>query len=92
MVKTSTDVADVNRMRKAKKKLKVLEAPQYPAVCYVRNFQNKWYKVDDSLVKPVEQKESCRRERTCFFTRGARHGPEIMRSLTIPRDPRRSSN
>ncbi|MCD7460699.1 ubiquitin-specific protease [Datura stramonium] len=60
-------------------------------VCYVRNFQNKWYKVDDSLVKPVElERVLSKGAYMLLYSRCSPRAPRIMRSLTIPRDPRRS--
>lgn len=60
-------------------------------VCYVRNFQNKWYKVDDSSVKPVElERVLSKGAYMLLYSRCSPRAPRIMRSLTIPRDPRRS--
>ncbi|CAN4122377.1 unnamed protein product [Withania somnifera] len=60
-------------------------------VCYVRNLQNKWYKVDDSSVKPVELESVLSKGAyMLFYSRCSPRAPRIMRSLTIPRDPRRS--
>ncbi|PHU20470.1 Ubiquitin carboxyl-terminal hydrolase 16 [Capsicum chinense] len=58
-------------------------------VCYVRNFQNKWYKVDDSSVKPVElERVLSKGAYMLLYSRCSPRAPRIMRSLTIPRDPR----
>ncbi|KAK4359137.1 hypothetical protein RND71_021366 [Anisodus tanguticus] len=60
-------------------------------VCYVRNFQNKWYKVDDSSVKSVElERVLSKGAYMLLYSRCSPRAPRIMRSLTIPRDPRRS--
>ncbi|KAH0681635.1 hypothetical protein KY284_022720 [Solanum tuberosum] len=60
-------------------------------VCYVRNFQNKWYKVDDSSVKSVElERVLSKGAYMLLYSRCSPRGPRIMRSLTIPRDPKRS--
>ncbi|KAK4352327.1 hypothetical protein RND71_027845 [Anisodus tanguticus] len=58
-------------------------------VCYVRNFQNKWYKVDCS-VKSVElERVLSKGAYMLLYSRCSPRAPRIM-SLTIPRDPRRS--
>ncbi|XP_059279634.1 ubiquitin carboxyl-terminal hydrolase 17 [Lycium ferocissimum] len=60
-------------------------------VCYVRNFQNKWYKVDDSSVRSVElERVLSKGAYMLLYSRCSPRAPRIMRSLTIPRDPRRS--
>ncbi|VFQ86784.1 unnamed protein product [Cuscuta campestris] len=46
-------------------------------VCYVKNYQNKWFEVDDSTVKPVELE--------CVLTKGAYM---LLYSRCSPRAPR----
>ncbi|XP_019156588.1 PREDICTED: ubiquitin carboxyl-terminal hydrolase 16-like isoform X4 [Ipomoea nil] len=59
-------------------------------ICYVKNFQNKWFRVDDSTVKAVKL-ESVLSERA-YILLYARCSPRATRSikkLSIPHDARR---
>ncbi|XP_009609184.1 ubiquitin carboxyl-terminal hydrolase 17 [Nicotiana tomentosiformis] len=60
-------------------------------VCYVRNFQNRWFKVNDSSVKSVElERVLSEGAYMLLYSRCSPRAPRIMRSLAIPLDPRRS--
>ncbi|CAN4092340.1 unnamed protein product [Withania somnifera] len=59
-------------------------------VCYVRNLQNKWYKVDDSSVKPVElERVLSKGAYMLLYSRCSPRAPRITRGLTVPCDSRR---
>ncbi|KAL8162386.1 hypothetical protein V2J09_013875 [Rumex salicifolius] len=56
-------------------------------ICYVRNAQNKWFKIDDSMVKPVE-KDSVLKEGAymLFYSRYSPRAPRSIRDSVVSRD------
>ncbi|CAK9163609.1 unnamed protein product [Ilex paraguariensis] len=62
-------------------------------VCYVKNIQNKWFKIDDSRVKAVElEKVLTKGAYMLFYARCSPRTPKLIRNSIIPRDPRKSKN
>ncbi|KAL7245544.1 hypothetical protein ACSBR2_000806 [Camellia fascicularis] len=59
-------------------------------VCYVKNVQNKWFKIDDSTVKAVEL-DSVLTEGAymLLYARCSPRAPRLLRSSIIQRDPRK---
>lgn len=56
-------------------------------VSYVRNAQNKWYKTDDSMVKPVEPERVLNKGAyMLFYSRCSPRAPRSIRSTIISRD------
>ncbi|XP_028085481.1 ubiquitin carboxyl-terminal hydrolase 16-like isoform X2 [Camellia sinensis] len=59
-------------------------------VCYVKNVQNKWFKIDDSTVRAVEL-DSVLTEGAymLLYARCSPRAPRLLRSSIIQRDPRK---
>nr|GMD99554.1 ubiquitin carboxyl-terminal hydrolase 17-like [Ipomoea batatas] len=59
-------------------------------ICYVKNFQNKWFRVDDSMVKAV-QLESVLSERAyiLLYARCSPRATRFIKNLSVPHDARR---
>ncbi|KAL9234685.1 hypothetical protein vseg_009524 [Gypsophila vaccaria] len=56
-------------------------------VCYVRNAQNKWFKVDDSTVKPVELDQVLNKGAyMLFYSRCSPRAPRSIRNTIVSRD------
>lgn len=56
-------------------------------VCYVRNAQNKWYKIDDSMVKAVELERVLNKGAyMLFYSRCSPRAPRSIRSSMISGD------
>uniref|UniRef100_A0A803MEI2 ubiquitinyl hydrolase 1 n=1 Tax=Chenopodium quinoa TaxID=63459 RepID=A0A803MEI2_CHEQI len=56
-------------------------------VCYVRNAQNKWYKIDDSTVKAVELERVLNKGAyMLFYSRISPRAPRSIRSAIVSRD------
>nr|GMC54367.1 ubiquitin carboxyl-terminal hydrolase 17-like [Ipomoea batatas] len=61
-------------------------------VCYVKNFQDKWFKVNDSKVKPVEVESVLSKGAyMLLYSRVSPRAPKLIRSLTS-HDPRGQKN
>ncbi|CAL0307806.1 unnamed protein product [Lupinus luteus] len=53
-------------------------------VCYVKNFQNKWFKVDDSVVKAVELERVLRKEAyMLLYARCSPRAPRLIRNMIV---------
>ncbi|KAE9615213.1 putative ubiquitinyl hydrolase 1 [Lupinus albus] len=53
-------------------------------VCYVRNFQNKWFKVDDSTVKAVGLERVLRKEAyMLLYARCSPRAPRVIRNMIV---------
>ncbi|CAH9078369.1 unnamed protein product [Cuscuta europaea] len=58
-------------------------------VCYVKNFQNKWFKVDDSTVKPVElERVLSKGAYMLLYSRCSPRAPRLIRNSTVSHDAR----
>ncbi|GMH31372.1 hypothetical protein Nepgr_033215 [Nepenthes gracilis] len=56
-------------------------------VCYVRNVQNKWFKIDDSSVKPVDQQRVLiEGAYMLFYSRCSPRAPRSIRSTILSRE------
>ncbi|KAH9606008.1 hypothetical protein KSS87_009493 [Heliosperma pusillum] len=56
-------------------------------VCYVRNAQNKWFKIDDSMVAPVELDRVLNKGAyMLFYSRCSPRAPRSIRSTLVSRD------
>ncbi|CAO2834476.1 unnamed protein product [Amaranthus hypochondriacus] len=56
-------------------------------VCYVRNAHNKWYKIDDSMVKAVELESVLNKGAyMLFYSRISPRAPKSIRSAMVCRD------
>lgn len=56
-------------------------------VCYVRNAHNKWYKIDDSTVKPVDLERVLNKGAyMLFYSRISPRAPKSIRSAIVSRD------
>ncbi|KAH9611223.1 hypothetical protein KSS87_018039 [Heliosperma pusillum] len=56
-------------------------------VCYVRNAQNKWFKIDDSTVKPVDLDQVLNMGAyMLFYSRCSPRAPKSIRSMIISRE------
>ncbi|XAR48504.1 Ubiquitinyl hydrolase 1 [Bertholletia excelsa] len=62
-------------------------------VCYVKNVQNKWFKIDDSMVKAVDL-DSVLKKRAymLLYARCSPRAPRLIRNSISPNDPRRLKN
>ncbi|KAL7262490.1 hypothetical protein ACSBR1_000792 [Camellia fascicularis] len=59
-------------------------------VCYVKNVQNKWFKIDDSTVKAVELDNVLTEGAyMLLYARCSPRAPRLLRSSIIQRDPRK---
>ncbi|KAA8528348.1 hypothetical protein F0562_035703 [Nyssa sinensis] len=59
-------------------------------VCYVRNIQNKWFKIDDSTVKAVElERVLTKGAYMLLYARCSPRAPRLIRNSIIPHDPRK---
>ncbi|KAK3030734.1 hypothetical protein RJ639_036538 [Escallonia herrerae] len=57
-------------------------------VCYVKNTQNKWFKIDDSSVQPVElERVLAKGAYMLLYSRCSPRAPRSIRHSSIPRDP-----
>lgn len=62
-------------------------------VCYVKNVQNKWFKIDDSKVKEVELNNVLTKGAyMLLYARFSPRAPRSIRNSLIPRDPRKHKN
>ncbi|KAM7514506.1 hypothetical protein LguiA_004089 [Lonicera macranthoides] len=62
-------------------------------VCYVKNIQNKWFKIDDSKVKPVElERVLSKGAYMLLYARCSPQAPRSIRNSIIPRDLRKTKN
>ncbi|XP_059637309.1 ubiquitin carboxyl-terminal hydrolase 16 [Cornus florida] len=62
-------------------------------VCYVKNFQNKWFKIDDSTVKAVEPESVLTKGAyMLLYARCSPRAPKLIRNSIVPRDPRKIKN
>ncbi|KAL3504862.1 hypothetical protein ACH5RR_034703 [Cinchona calisaya] len=62
-------------------------------VCYVKNTQNKWFKADDSMVKPVELESVLTKGAyMLLYARCSPRAPRLVRSSLVPRDPRKAKH
>lgn len=62
-------------------------------VCYVKNIQNKWFKIDDSTVKIVElERVLSKGAYMLLYARCSPRAPRSLRNSIISRDPRKSNN
>ncbi|XP_019431245.1 PREDICTED: ubiquitin carboxyl-terminal hydrolase 17-like isoform X1 [Lupinus angustifolius] len=53
-------------------------------VCYVKNFQNRWFKVDDSVVKAVELERVLRKEAyMLLYARCSPRAPRLIRNMIV---------
>lgn len=60
-------------------------------VCYVKNTQNKWFKIDDSMVKAVElERVLTKGAYMLLYARCSPRAPRLIRNALVPRDPRKS--
>ncbi|XP_071925936.1 ubiquitin carboxyl-terminal hydrolase 16-like [Coffea arabica] len=60
-------------------------------VCYVKNTQNKWFKIDDSMVNAVElERVLTKGAYMLLYARCSPRAPRLIRSTLVPRDPRKS--
>ncbi|KAG9132750.1 hypothetical protein Leryth_014022 [Lithospermum erythrorhizon] len=58
-------------------------------VCYVKNTQNQWFMVDDSVVKKVDIGKVLTKDAyMLLYARYSPRAPRLIRSSVIPRDPR----
>ncbi|CBI19252.3 unnamed protein product, partial [Vitis vinifera] len=56
-------------------------------VCYVKNIQNKWFKIDDSTVKPVElERVLTKGAYMLLYARCSPRAPRLIRNAVIPRN------
>ncbi|XP_059631261.1 ubiquitin carboxyl-terminal hydrolase 17-like isoform X2 [Cornus florida] len=59
-------------------------------VCYVKNIQNKWFKIDDSTVKPVElERVLTKGAYMLLYARCSPRAPRSIRNSMMPHDPRK---
>lgn len=62
-------------------------------VCYVKNIQNKWFKIDDSSVNPVElERVLTKGAYMLLYARCSPRAPKLLRNSIVPRDPRKTKN
>ncbi|XP_057504573.1 ubiquitin carboxyl-terminal hydrolase 16-like [Actinidia eriantha] len=62
-------------------------------VCYVKNVQKKWFKIDDSTVKAVElENVLTKRAYMLLYARCSPRAPRLIRDSIVPRDPRKAKN
>uniref|UniRef100_A0A5B7AGH3 ubiquitinyl hydrolase 1 n=1 Tax=Davidia involucrata TaxID=16924 RepID=A0A5B7AGH3_DAVIN len=62
-------------------------------VCYVKNIENKWFKIDDSTVKAVELERVLNKGAyMLLYARCSPRAPRLIRNSIIPRDPRKPKN
>ncbi|CAL5415047.1 unnamed protein product [Camellia sinensis] len=62
-------------------------------VCYVKNVQNKWFKIDDSTVKAVElDNVLTTRAYMLLYARCSPRAPRLIRNSIIPHDQRKPKN
>ncbi|KAI8004371.1 Ubiquitin carboxyl-terminal hydrolase 16 [Camellia lanceoleosa] len=62
-------------------------------VCYVKNVQNKWFKIDDSTVKAVElDNVLTTRAYMLLYARCSPRAPRLIRNSVIPHDQRKPKN
>ncbi|KAK3038334.1 hypothetical protein RJ639_031430 [Escallonia herrerae] len=62
-------------------------------VCYVKNIQNKWFKIDDSSVQPVElERVLAKGAYMLLYSRCSPRAPRSIRHSSIPRDPIKVKN
>ncbi|KAL3514261.1 hypothetical protein ACH5RR_026978 [Cinchona calisaya] len=62
-------------------------------VCYVKNTQNKWFQIDDSVVKAVELESVLTKGAyMLLYTRCSPRAPRLIRSTLVPRDPRKAKH
>ncbi|XP_010277575.1 PREDICTED: ubiquitin carboxyl-terminal hydrolase 17-like [Nelumbo nucifera] len=56
-------------------------------ICYIKNFQGKWFKIDDSMVKPVEpEKVLSKGAYMLFYARCSPRAPSLVRNSLIHDD------
>ncbi|KAL5558515.1 hypothetical protein UlMin_034726 [Ulmus minor] len=61
-------------------------------VCYVKNIQNKWFKIDDSTVTPVElEKVLSKGAYMLLYARCSPRAPRLMRNKMASLDPKTRS-
>jgi ubiquitin carboxyl-terminal hydrolase 36/42 len=63
-------------------------------VCFVKNVQNKWFNIDDSMVKPVELDRVLLSKGAymLLYARCSPHAPKSIRNSIIPQDTRKPKN
>ncbi|XP_052189322.1 ubiquitin carboxyl-terminal hydrolase 16 [Diospyros lotus] len=62
-------------------------------VCYAKNIQNKWFKFDDSTVKPVDlETVLTKRAYILLYARCSPRAPRLIRNSLVPRDSRKPKN
>ncbi|KAL1817635.1 hypothetical protein ACET3Z_020209 [Daucus carota] len=62
-------------------------------VCYVKNIQNKWFKIDDSSVNGVELENVLTKGAyMLLYARCSPRAPKLIRNSMVPRDPRKPKN
>ncbi|KAF6138866.1 hypothetical protein GIB67_018597 [Kingdonia uniflora] len=56
-------------------------------VCYVRNIEGKWFKIDDSKVKPVElERVLSKGAYMLLYARCSPRAPSLIRNVVVPND------
>ncbi|OIV96593.1 hypothetical protein TanjilG_28450 [Lupinus angustifolius] len=62
-------------------------------VCYVKNIQNKWFKIDDSVVIPVElDRVLTKGAYMLFYARCSPRAPRIIRNIIVSPDSKSKVN
>ncbi|XP_063947392.1 ubiquitin carboxyl-terminal hydrolase 19 isoform X5 [Daucus carota subsp. sativus] len=62
-------------------------------ICYVKNIQNKWFKIDDSSVNAVELESVLTKGAyMLLYARCSPRAPKLIRNSMVPRDPRKPKN
>ncbi|KAK1396002.1 Ubiquitin-specific protease 16 [Heracleum sosnowskyi] len=62
-------------------------------VCYVKNIQNKWFKIDDSSVNEVELESVLTKGAyMLLYARCSPRAPKFIRNSMVPHDPRKPKN
>ncbi|CAL0319303.1 unnamed protein product [Lupinus luteus] len=62
-------------------------------VCYVKNIQNKWFKIDDSVVIPVElERVLTKGAYMLFYARCSPRAPRLIRSMIVSPDSKSKVN
>ncbi|XP_074366000.1 ubiquitin carboxyl-terminal hydrolase 16-like isoform X2 [Apium graveolens] len=62
-------------------------------VSYVKNIQNKWFKIDDSSVNDVELESVLTKGAyMLLYARCSPRAPKLIRNSMVPRDPRKPKN